>query len=40
MALVAIAALTAPDAKTTMHASAVCRDATALPAPSGAAERV
>ena len=39
MALVAIAAMTAPEAKTTLHASTVCQDATALPEPSGPAER-
>jgi len=40
MALVAIAAMTAPDAKTTLHASTVCGDTTVLPEPSGAAEGV
>lgn len=39
MALVVIAAMTAPDDKTTMHASAGCRDAAAAPEPSGPAER-
>ena len=38
MALVAIAAMTAPDARTTMHASTVCRDEAALPSHSGVAE--
>ncbi len=34
MATVAIAGLTAPDAKTTLHASAECPDKAAQPAPT------